>query len=325
MGMSGDKDLSLVPATQDILSTLGDAEKLFWADLALTLRRGTVSHVREASVSLAMIRAFQSSLGKASTDGPLLAVRLLGTRAFFLTFLILIPVLHTLDASSAITLHREMLEVTQHKFPDVNVDDLQWSLMTPDGSPLLVTANARPDPRRRNPSSSSSSSSTDTDDSDSSVDSLRSYWSALEKKYTSLSPSALNTTPKLPHNWTAVHITLTPDKSAMFVSRLHSPSSQPLLFCVPLHGRRDADERDEEVHLTLDDALHELREIIRMSDDGTRRAAHVRNDDPQARAGWWAERAALDKRLQALLENIEFCWLGAFKVGAFVPDHFCVS
>ncbi|KAF8842467.1 hypothetical protein BDN67DRAFT_965802 [Paxillus ammoniavirescens] len=294
MGMSGDKDLPLVPATQDILNTLGDAEKLFWADLALTLRRGTVSHVREASVSLAMIRAFQSSLGKASTDGPLLAVRLL-------------------DASSAITLHREMLEAIQHKFPDANVDDLQWPLMTPDGSPLLVTADARPDPRRRNPSSSSTSSSTDTDDSDSSVDSLRSYWSALEKKYTSLSPSALNTTPKLPHNWTVVHIILTPDKSAMFVSRLHSPSSQPLLFCVPLHGRRDADERDEEVHLTLDDALHELREIIRMSDDGTRRAAHVRNDDPQARAGWWAERAALDKRLQALLENIEFCWLGAFK------------
>ncbi|KIK92250.1 hypothetical protein PAXRUDRAFT_830139 [Paxillus rubicundulus Ve08.2h10] len=294
MGMSGDKDLSLVPATQDILNTLGDAEKLFWADLSLTLRRGNVSHVREASVSLAMIRAFQSSLGKASTDAPLLAVRLL-------------------DASSAITLHREMLEVIQHKFPDANVDDLQWPMMTPDGSPLLLTADARSDCRQRNTSSSSTSSPTDADEGDSSVNSLRSYWSALEKKYTSLPPSALDTTPKLPHNWTAVHITLTPDKSAMFVSRFHSPSSQPLLFCVPLRGRRDADQHDEELHLTLDDALHELREIIRMSDDGTRRAAHVRNDDPQARAGWWAERAALDKRLQALLENIEFCWLGAFK------------
>ncbi|KAF9225675.1 hypothetical protein BS17DRAFT_749997 [Gyrodon lividus] len=295
MGMSGDKDLSLVPATQDILSALGDAEKLFWADLALTLRRGTVPHVREASVSLAMIRAFQSSLGKASTDGPLLAARLL-------------------DASSAISLHREMLEVIQHKFPDVNVDDMQWPLMTPNGSPIPVTANARPDPRRRNPSSSSASSSSDTDDDDTSVRSLRSYWSALEKKYTSFSLSALlNTTPKLPHNWTVIHISLTPDKSTMFVSRLHSPSSEPLLFCVPLRGRRDSDSDDEGSHLTLDDALHELREIIRLSDEGTRRAAHVRNDDPRARAAWWAERAALDKRLQAFLENVEFCWLGAFK------------
>lgn len=79
MGMSGDKEPSFVPAIQDILGALNDAEKLFWADLALTLRRGTVPHVREASVSLAMIRALQSSLGKASAGAPLLAARLLGT------------------------------------------------------------------------------------------------------------------------------------------------------------------------------------------------------------------------------------------------------
>ncbi|KAF9233396.1 peptidase family C50-domain-containing protein [Melanogaster broomeanus] len=296
MGMSGGKDLSLVPATQDILSTLGDAEKLFWADLALTWRRGTAPHVREASISLARIRALQCSLGKASKEGPLLAARLL-------------------DASSAILLHREMLEVIQHKFPETHVDDLQWPQMTPDGSPLPVTASTRPTPRRRQ-HSSSSTSSTDTDENDASLTSLRSYWSALEKKYTSLtlSPSALSSsTPKLPVNWTVIHITLTPDKSTMFVSRLHTPFSQPLLFCLPLRGRRDTDEADEGSELTLDNALHELREVVRLSDEGTRRAAHVRNDDPQARAGWWAERAELDKRLQALLENIEFCWLGAFK------------
>lgn len=70
----------------------------------------------------------------------------------------------------------------------------------------------------------------------------------------------------------------------------------------------------------LEDALHELREIVRLSDEGTRRAVHVKSDDPQARADWWAERAALDKRLQALLENIEFCWLGAFKVRDFLCE-----
>ena len=78
MGMSGNRDPSLAPATRDILGALVDAEKLFWADLALTSRRGGVAHVREASVSLAMIRALQSSLGKASADAPLLAARLLG-------------------------------------------------------------------------------------------------------------------------------------------------------------------------------------------------------------------------------------------------------
>lgn len=178
------------------------------------------------------------------------------------------------------------------------MDDLQWPLMTADGSPLRRNASIDGDERDRQ----------------------RAYWSALEKKYSSvvLSPSSLlEKTPKLPDNWTVVHITLTPDKSSLFISRLHTASSQPLLFCVPLRGRRDTEE-DDESRLMLEDALHELREIVRLSDEGTRRAVHVRGDDLGARAGWWAERTALDKRLQTLLENIEFCWLGAFKVGLFL-------
>lgn len=311
MGMSGDKAPSLVPTTQEILSALNDAEKLFWADLALMSRRGAVPHVREASVFLAVIRALQSSLGKASADAPLLAARLLGMCVVFPALYILTLGPNFLgrcrvDASSAITLHREMLEAIPHKFADVNADDLQWPIMTTDGSPLAA------DLRQRNPSGTSIPCSFDSDDNDA----QRSYWSALEKKYTCLvlSPSSLlQATPKLPRNWTVIHITLTPDKSSMLISRLHTPSSQPLLFCVPLRGRRDTDDNDES-RLMLEDALNELREIVRLSDEGTRRAAHVKSDDLQARAGWWAERAALDQRLQALLENIEFCWLGAFKV-----------
>ena len=62
MGMSGDRHLSLPSATQDILSTLDNAERLFWADLTLITRRGSVSHVRDAAVSLALIWALQASL-----------------------------------------------------------------------------------------------------------------------------------------------------------------------------------------------------------------------------------------------------------------------
>ena len=217
------------------------------------------------------------------------------------------------DASAAITLHREMLEAIPHKFGDVNGDDLQWPLMTADGSPLAA------DLRRRNASGAVVPSELDDDPQ-------RAYWSALEKKYNALvlSPSSLvGSTPKLPPHWTVIHITLTPDKSSMFISRLHTPCSQPLLFCVPLRGRRDTDE-DEESRLMLEDALHELGEIVRLSDEGTRRAAHVKSDDVQARAGWWAERTALDKRLQGLLENIEFCWLGAFKVSVSLRGIVCI-
>ena len=55
------------------------------------------------------------------------------------------------------------------------------------------------------------------------------------------------------------------------------------MFCVPLKGRR---EPDEDEHLTFDDAVKELAEIIRSSDQGTRNAVNVRNDDPQARVAW---------------------------------------
>ncbi|KAF8139773.1 peptidase family C50-domain-containing protein [Boletus edulis] len=231
MGMSGEKERSLVPANRDILGALEDAEKLFWDDLALTSRRGAVAH------GMRMPHFWRRGL---------------------------------LDASSAITLHREMLEAIPHKFTDVKADDLQWPVMTTDGSPLASTTT------------------------------------------TTAHGEHTESPPKLPPHWTVVHITLTPDKSSMFISRLHTPSSQPLLFCVPLRGRRDTEEGDES-RLMLEDALRELREIVRLSDEGTRQAVYVKSDDARARTEWWAERAALDKRLQVLLENIEFCWLGAFK------------
>ena len=78
MGMSSKLDLKLSHTTQDILVTLDAAEKLFWKNLSLIGRRGKVTDVREAVVSLALIQAFQTSLGKSSAGGPNLAIGLLG-------------------------------------------------------------------------------------------------------------------------------------------------------------------------------------------------------------------------------------------------------
>ncbi|KAI6116384.1 peptidase family C50-domain-containing protein [Pisolithus sp. B1] len=286
MPLSGGKDVSLAPATHDILSDLSDAEDLFWADLGLTSRCGNVPHVREAAVSLGMIQVLQSALGKVVPDSPLLATCLL-------------------DTSSAITLHREMLEAIQHKFPDRNArDDLQWPLpRASDSSPglLLPTPGSKYNPSARRPIRASSFSSATSGGSESDIASepLLTYWEALQQRYTSetVSPSSFaalsSEISKLPPRWTIIHIILTPDKVSSASSR----------------------SGGDEPHLTLDEALTELRDIVRLSDDGARRAAHVRNDDPADRAAWWAERTALDKRLQELLENIEFCWLGGFKVG----------
>lgn len=69
---------ALSGSSQDILKSLDHTEELFWSNLELTCRRGNVSHVREAAVRLALVRAFQASLGKPGADETLLTANLLG-------------------------------------------------------------------------------------------------------------------------------------------------------------------------------------------------------------------------------------------------------
>ena len=201
-----------------------------------------------------------------------------------------------------------MLETIQHKFHSVQVDDLQWPLISPTGSLL---PRKRPSNALRAISSSPEEASDAEDDSNTN---LKAYWYSIVKEHTeqALDASTLSNLamPHFPSHWTVVHISLTPDKNTLFISRQNA-LSEPLMFCVPLKGRR---ESDEDQHLTFDDAVRELAEIIHLSDQGTRNAVNVRSDDPQARTAWWAERNTLDKRMRELLGNIEFCWLGAFKV-----------
>lgn len=78
MGMSSRNELPSSPQTQDILGTLDGAEALFWANLTLIAQRGSVLNVRDTVISLALIRAFQTSLGKSGPSGPALTLGLLG-------------------------------------------------------------------------------------------------------------------------------------------------------------------------------------------------------------------------------------------------------
>jgi separase len=201
-----------------------------------------------------------------------------------------------------------MLEVISHKLPSRNRDDLCW--------PLLSAHDARLDkPHRRMKEAKSSPFDSDDDDDEQSEDLLiPEYWEFIRSKYqqlpldlASLSHSKVD---MLPSNWTVVHIYLTEDQNTMFVSRQRA-NQQPLVFSLPLKGRR---ETEEDEHLTFQDAIAELREIVRMSNEGTKSAINVKGQDQRARAAWWADRTALDTRLKELLENIEFCWFGAFKV-----------
>ncbi|KAI0029237.1 peptidase family C50-domain-containing protein [Vararia minispora EC-137] len=279
-------------STQDVARLLNDADSLFWANLDAIARRGKAYQVRETAIYIASVRSLQTSVSKEGGDIALLVANLL-------------------DASAAITLHREMLEVVQNKFPEIATgDDLDWPSLRDDAKITRSMCTIR---RQHAPSPSPFTVDDDSGDEAADLPSLMHYWNTVRDKYmakslsvTELSKSRVNSLPK---HWTVIHISVTDDKNTMFVSRQRA-SQKPLVFCLPLKGRR---ESEEDEHLTFQDALDELTEIVRLNDETTRQAVHVRKQDKDARAAWWADRMALDKRLQELLENIEFCWLGAFK------------
>ena len=201
-----------------------------------------------------------------------------------------------------------MLEVIAYKLPSITRDDLHWPLLITNDEPLVSSGSRK---------SGSLFESDDDKDMQSDDLLLSGYWEYIREKYQQLPFSPSNLTQSkvdiLPANWTVVHIYVTDDQSTIFACRQRA-GQQTLVFSLPFKGRR---ETEEDQHLTFDDAIAELREIIRLSDEGTKNAINVKGQDRSARATWWAERAALDKRLEELLGSIEYCWFGAFKVTFF--------
>ena len=193
------------------------------------------------------------------------------------------------DVSTAITLRREMLESIEHKFSVLHMsDDLQWPLITWDGTP-------RPRPKIEHPGRFNVDLESDDDVEDSPLreDTLiQAYWASIREKYRSrrLDVQSLSTseTGELPENWIVININITDNKSTLFISRREGgvEGSQPLVFCVPLKGRRDNGDNHEEDHLGFDDAIGELREIVRLSDEGTKTAVNIKSDDEDALANW---------------------------------------
>lgn len=78
MGMTGGEGANPPASTRNVLNTLANAEKFFWSTLALGGARGEFSRVRDTAMSLVLVRAFQTSLGKNSKNGACVAASLLG-------------------------------------------------------------------------------------------------------------------------------------------------------------------------------------------------------------------------------------------------------
>ncbi|THH12059.1 hypothetical protein EW145_g215 [Phellinidium pouzarii] len=289
MGLICENSVSYSPP-QDILESLEQADEHYVSDLTRFSERDSVMNVRGAAIAAALVSTYQSTLGKATKYSPTFTSRLL-------------------DMASSITLRRELIEAISFKFPDIrSQDDLRWPSDTP--ASIKMEKPSRPGPLGRG----LFDICLDDDDEDTSLDdaALRKYWDYILKKHQSQTFIPLEHSfaevNLFPENWMVVSISLTEDKSALLVSR-QRPQRDPVIFCVPLRGRRD----DEEGHFTFDDAMTELKDIIQASDEGTRQASQIKSNDKEGKSAWWAERKQLDQRMKELVENIEFCWLGAFK------------
>jgi separase len=194
-------------------------------------------------------------------------------------------------SNAAVTLHRELLEAIECKYAKVDHDDLKWPALTGNGSTSSVAEESDEDEDQP----------------------LRTHWEAVRDKHVSATVSAetYDLSP-LPVDWALVSINITEDRNTMFVSR-HQRGHEPLVFCLPLdrQGRREGEEEAD--LFAFDTAVNELDDIIRCSNESARSAKGV--DTKEGKVAWWAERRALDKRMEELLLNLEFVWLGPFKVG----------
>lgn len=255
-----------------IMETLSTAQTYFQQALQRARIGGKVTYAREASLSLATLQLFQVSLGNLNYNDASLAINLL-------------------HASTALTLRRELVEAIEQKFPVISRDDLAWSALSSNDEDVSAVASA------------------EFISKEESI--LATYWNRLRSKYEW--PSGLDdagSADVLPNNWTIVNVSVSDDKSTLFVSRQRA-KSQPLIFSIPIN--RQGRKENEDEPLSFEDGIRKLQDVLGESDRIAKAAKDVASDDRSARVAWWAKRAALDKQLGDILNDIEFCWLGAFK------------
>jgi separase len=118
----------------------------------------------------------------------------------------------------------------------------------------------------------------------------------------------------LPPNWDVISISLSSDHTEFVISKL-CLGSVPFLLRLPLK-RGNSEEEEEE--FTFDTGKREMKEIIHLANT-TAHDARSRIDK-SSKKEWWETRESLDRRLEALLCNIEHIWLGGFR-GIFSPSH----
>ncbi|KLT42574.1 hypothetical protein CC85DRAFT_274318 [Cutaneotrichosporon oleaginosum] len=110
MGSPGKRGKDRLSTRHDAVQQLERASAAFRNTLATIAARGRVEDVRQTCVSLALLGAFQTSLGHGSPATTASAAS-------------------TLASVSSITLHRQLLAAIDSKYPDAEADDMDWPVL----------------------------------------------------------------------------------------------------------------------------------------------------------------------------------------------------
>jgi separase len=211
-------------------------------------------------------------------------------------------------------LRQELLDCIGHKFLAGISDDLAWRAMSITGSPVRAPHAAG----RRTVLRFVESDDDDDGVSETPSTSMKTYWHDVRERYRAETCDAVSLASSpvdvLPDHWTVVSVSLTEDKSTLIVSR-QRPRREPVIVYLPIN-RQDRRDDGGEDQFTWDIAIEELESIIRTNNETTRVSRKIA--ERQGRIAWWSERVGLDQRLKSFVDNVEYCWLGVFKVR---PTH----
>jgi separase len=296
MGLPAKRPSERLSSRIKIQNVLERAEFAFRSALELFTDGAPVEVVRQARLNLALLHAFQTSLQHGSDTVTAAAADILGMcRGLGFSKHCTRTDVRLSASNASMTFHRERLEAIDCKFAEVDHDDLKWPSVSDIGTSMVPLEH-----------------DSDTDMEDDQLQ-FRAYWGSIKSRHVaahSIPTEPLNLS-SVPPDWAVISINVTEDHNTMFISR-HQRNHQPLVFCLPLdrQGRREGE--DEADLFTFDTAAHEMEDIIRSSNDSARNAKNV--ETREQKAAWWEERYGLDKRMEEMLLNMEFVWLGPFKV-----------
>ena len=295
---------------KSIQSILQRSEKSFEHALNIAADSGRIEDVRTACLSLALLRAFQTSLGEGSGQITASAADILGEsplKAFLIELII--------ACAPSITLQREIVEIIDLKFKVVDQDDIDWAKAikqrTPHTSPSRKESKS-PVACLGNDSMEADLPLLGREDAYQRDIHMRLYWDTLKAKYSSVDLLRPQDLSSLPPDWVVVSINVTDDRNTMFISRQQA-NQEPLVFTLPLdrQGKREGEAEGDS--FTFDVGVEQFATIIKESDESSRNTKSIITSE--AISNWWNKRYELDARMKELLATIEFCWLGAFKVG----------